>query len=490
MKIQYNKQDKDTKINMSSNNNSNSKLQEHNIAPIYNIDSKILILGSFPSVKSRENQFFYMHPQNRFWPLMGRLLNCDIPSDTDRKIKLLLDSNIALFDVIKSCKIEGSSDSTISDVVVNDIASIVKNTNIRSIYCNGSTAMSLYKKYVIPTLPESFNIMPIMLPSTSPANAAFSLDCLEKIWQRILIPLTRNYDKAYYSMNEYANDFFGKKLYKLSINAGFTCPNRDGKIDTRGCIFCDGGGAGDFAGNRQNSIKEQLAEQKQLIAGKLSKSKTNGYIAYFQAFTNTYANAEKLLNIYNEAANDPDIDIISIATRPDCLDKDVLDVLSEITKKKTVWIELGLQTKHNSTAKYIRRGYDLKVYEKAVRNLQLIGIDHIITHVILGLPGENEKMILDTVSYVCRSGVNGIKLQLLHVLKNTDLAIDYKNGKFDVFTEDEYIDILKKCLSILPCDMVTHRLTGDGNKNTLIAPLWSTNKKHVLNRINNLVIKT
>lgn len=475
----------------------------HNIDPIYNSKSKILILGSFPSEKSRKEGFFYMHPQNRFWKLISTLLKVEFPITIDAKKQLLTENNIAVFDVIKSCDIVGSSDSSISNVVTNDIQSIIKASSIHAIYCNGNKAYELYKKYIIPNLPESFDITPILLPSTSPANAAYNLDALISSWKRILIPLKRDINKRYYSLNDYANDFYGKKLYKLSLDGGFTCPNRDGKIDTRGCIFCDGGGAGDFAGNNHSDgskrilsqnvranisdiINEQIEVQKELIHNKLSKSKTNGYIAYFQSFSNTYAPASKLREVYSAVANRPDIDIVSIATRPDCLGEDVLEVLSELRQKKEVWIELGLQTMHNSSAKYIRRGYDLKVYEKAVKQLSLIGIDHIIVHVILGLPNESLDMMLKTVDYVAHSGVNGIKLQLLHILKNTDLEREFANGNFSVLSEDEYMDILKHCLDILPKDMVVHRLSGDGNKKNLIAPLWSANKKHVLNRIKSL----
>lgn len=286
-----------------------------------------------------------------------------------------------------------------------------------------------------------------------------------------------------YSLSDYAQDRFGKKLYKLSINGGFTCPNRDGKIDTRGCIFCDGGGAGDFAGNRLHSIKEQIEEQKRLIAKKLPKTKEVGYIAYFQAFTNTYAPIDVLRDKYMQVANRSDIDVISIATRPDCLSKKVLELLSELNKIKTVWIELGLQTMHETSAEYIRRGYSLDVYEEAVKNLKEIGISHIITHLIIGIPFETEEMIIESVKYVVNSGADGIKLQLLHVLKNTDLAKEYEAGKFNVLDEDEYISILKKCVEIIPKDMVVHRLTGDGNKKNLIAPLWSGNKKNILNKL-------
>ena len=279
-------------------------------------------------------------------------------------------------------------------------------------------------------------------------------------------------------------DNYGKKLYKLSINAGFTCPNRDGKIGTSGCIFCDGDGAGHFAGKYTDSINSQLKAQKELISNKLPKNKPYGFIAYFQAFTNTYAPVEILKEKYMEAVNDSDIEIISIATRPDCLSDEIIELLSQINTIKPVWVELGLQTIHKKTAAYIRRGYDLNVYDDAIRKLTNIGITQIITHLIIGLPGETKKDILDSVDYVVNAGTTGIKLQLLHVLKNTDLCNDYENGLFSTLTMDEYIDILKACIEHIPSTIVIHRLTGDGSKKNLVAPLWSADKKSVLNAIN------
>ena len=284
----------------------------------------------------------------------------------------------------------------------------------------------------------------------------------------------------YYSLNEYLQNTFGCKVYKLSINGGFTCPNRDGTLDTRGCIFCSAGGSGEFSEDKTKSITEQIECAKIRVARKIKSGK---YIAYFQAFTNTYAPVEYLRKVFYEAINHNDIAALSIGTRPDCLPDEVLSLLAELNRIKPVWVELGLQTIHNSTAKYIRRGYDLSVYDTAVKNLKSIGINTIV-HVILGLPFETESMIIDTVRYVCNSGINGIKLQLLHILKDTDLAVDYENHVFNVLTMEEYIDLICKCIEMIPENIVIHRLTGDGDKKILIAPLWSGNKKIVLNTIN------
>lgn len=285
-------------------------------------------------------------------------------------------------------------------------------------------------------------------------------------------------------LNEYLRERFGCKVYKLALNGGFTCPNRDGKIDTRGCIFCSQGGSGEFAGNLRKSITEQIEEGKKLLSSKIQDGK---YIAYFQAFTNTYAPVGVLKNLYTEALNHPDIVALSIATRPDCLPEDVLELLDELNRIKPVWVELGLQTIHPETAEYIRRGYPVEIYDRAVRELKLRNIE-VITHVILGLPGENPEQMKETVRYVVGSGSDGIKLQLLHILKGTDLEKEYLTGKVKVLTEDEYIRILKECVCLIPDNMVIHRLTGDGDKRILVAPLWSGDKKHVINRIRNEII--
>ncbi|MBP5265203.1 MAG: TIGR01212 family radical SAM protein [Lachnospiraceae bacterium] len=285
-------------------------------------------------------------------------------------------------------------------------------------------------------------------------------------------------------LSDYLKETFGCKVYKIALNGGFTCPNRDGKIDTGGCIFCSAGGSGEFAGNPAVSVTEQIEAGKQLVAKKIKDGK---YIAYFQAYTGTYGPVEKLRSLFTEAMDHPDVVAISVATRPDCLPEDVLDLLQELNKKKPVWVELGLQTIHERSASYIRRGYDLSVYDAAVNALQQRGIETIV-HVILGLPGESVEDMLASVRYVCDSGVQGIKLQLLHVLEGTDLATDYAAGKFEVMTEDAYLDLLKKCLAIIPEHVVIHRLTGDGDKKILIAPQWSANKRHVWNRIQKEII--
>lgn len=284
----------------------------------------------------------------------------------------------------------------------------------------------------------------------------------------------------YLSFNKYLKDKFGQKVYKISLDGGFTCPNRDGKTGTRGCIFCSKGGSGDFAENRDMSITEQIESGKKKVEKKIKSGK---YIAYFQAFTNTYAPVETLRQKYEEAIIHPDIVALSIATRPDCLGDDVLRLLDEMNKIKPVFVELGLQTIHQKSAKYIRRGYDLSVYDKAVRDLKKIGVN-VVVHVILGLPNESENDMLETVKYVCESGANGIKLQLLHVIDGTDLAKDYEKGLFKTLEFDEYVNLIVKCVKIIPKDIVIHRLTGDGAKKDLIAPLWSADKKRVLNAIN------
>ncbi|MGN0531117.1 MAG: TIGR01212 family radical SAM protein [Eubacterium sp.] len=290
------------------------------------------------------------------------------------------------------------------------------------------------------------------------------------------------YQMEYYSFNQYLKDTFGCKVYKISINAGFTCPNRDGTLGTRGCIFCSKGGSGDFAESSSLSVTEQIESGKQRVSKKIKSGK---YIAYFQAFTNTYAPVEVLAEKYCEAINHPDIVGISIATRPDCLGEEVLTLLSEINKIKPVFVELGLQTIHEKTAEYIRRGYPLSVYDNAVKALKKAGINTVV-HLIIGLPNESREEMLESVEYACKSGADGIKLQLLHILKGTDLADDYLSGKFETLSMEEYLSIIKDCVEIIPKNVVIHRLTGDGPKKDLIAPLWSADKKSVLNALNKL----
>lgn len=291
------------------------------------------------------------------------------------------------------------------------------------------------------------------------------------------------------TVNQYLKEIYGQKIYKIAIDGGFTCPNRDGKLDTRGCIFCSAGGSGDFAEDRSLSVYEQIERGKRRVESKMpadSKGRGNKYIAYFQAFTNTYAPVDHLRELYMEAVKHPDIVTISIGTRPDCLPEEVLDLLEEINHIKPVWVELGLQTIHEESALYIRRGYPLSVYDEAVKELKKRNID-IITHVILGLPGESREKMLDTVKYVGESGVQGIKLQLLHVLKGTDLEKDYMAGLFKCMSMEEYIELISDCLDILPEEIIIHRMTGDGPKKILIAPKWSGDKKRVLNELNRSV---
>lgn len=286
----------------------------------------------------------------------------------------------------------------------------------------------------------------------------------------------------YYSFNRYLRNRFGCKVYKISINGGFTCPNRDGTCGTRGCIFCSAGGSGDFAESPELSITQQIEKGKERVKNKIKSGK---YIAYFQAFTNTYAPMEVLRKKFTEAIEHPDIVMLSVATRPDCLPDDVIDLLAQLNTIKPVSVELGLQTIHQKSADYIRRGYNLACFDDAVCRLKEAGLE-VVCHIILGLPGESKSDMLQSVDYACRSGINGIKLQLLHVLKNTDLEKEYRAGKFKTLTFEEYLDIIKSCVKIIPKEIVIHRLTGDGAKKDLIAPLWSADKKKVLNAISKL----
>lgn len=286
-------------------------------------------------------------------------------------------------------------------------------------------------------------------------------------------------EKRYYSLDYYLKETYGEKLYKISLNGGCTCPNRDGTCGTRGCIFCSEGGSGDFAADAVLPIKDQLAYGKSLVS---SKYKGNGYIAYFQAYTNTYAPLSHLRKIFYEAIKDPEVRILSIATRPDCLSDEVLSLLEELNQIKPVWIELGLQTKHESSARFIRRGYELPVFEKAVQELARRNIQ-IITHVILFLPHEDKQAMIETIQYLNNLPVHGIKLQLLHILKHTDLADYYNTHPFHIPDMNEYFEVLGEAISHLRPDIVIHRLTGDGPKSLLIAPLWTGNKRYVLNSL-------
>ena len=283
----------------------------------------------------------------------------------------------------------------------------------------------------------------------------------------------------YRSRNAYLRETFGCKVYKLALSTGCTCPNRDGTLGSRGCIFCSG--SGEFAASAALPIAEQITQAKRLVAAKAGPDAR--YIAYFQDYSNTYALADQLRPLFMDAIDQDDICALSIATRPDCLPPDILALLLELRKKKPVWVELGLQTIHASTAQYIRRGYLLSVFDDAVWRLKALDI-HVIAHMILGLPGETPEMMVQTAQYIGQSGADGIKLHLMHVLSGTDLAADYSTGKFETMPLDEYISVLEACLRVLPRSMVIHRMTGDGAKRSLIAPLWSADKKRVLNAIN------
>ena len=280
------------------------------------------------------------------------------------------------------------------------------------------------------------------------------------------------------TMNDYCREKFGKKLYKLSLDGGFTCPNRDGTKGSRGCIFCSSSGSGDFS--ESGDIYSAIEKAKKRVE---HKNKGGGYIAYFQSFTSTYAPIERLRSLFYEAINHPDIDVLSVATRPDCLPPEVISLLGELNRIKPVWVELGLQTSKKESAEYIRRAYDNKDYENAVKNLHSVGI-YVITHMIIGLPDESIEDMKNTLQYIIDNNSDGIKLQLLHILKDTDLYEEYVKGQVKVLSEDEYIDILKVLVPMIPEETAVHRLTGDGNKKTLAAPMWSSDKKRILNRIN------
>ncbi len=286
-------------------------------------------------------------------------------------------------------------------------------------------------------------------------------------------------EKRYHSLDFYLKETFGEKVYKITLNGGMTCPNRDGRAGKGGCIFCSAKGSGDFAGSAHSSISEQIAHGKEELTG---KRPVHSYIAYFQAFTNTYAPVERLRSLYMEAIADPEVKVLSIATRPDCLGEDVLSLLGELNQIKPVWIELGLQTIHPDTASFIRRGYKLSVFEQAVRSLRALGIT-VIVHTILFLPGESEERMLQTIDYLNHMDIQGIKLQLLHVLKDTDLAGEYAKHPFYIPDMDTYIRFLCTCVSRLNPEIVIHRLTGDGPKELLIAPQWTSNKRTVLNTL-------
>ena len=287
--------------------------------------------------------------------------------------------------------------------------------------------------------------------------------------------------KPYHSLDYELKKIFGKKVYKIALDGGMTCPNRDGSLGTGGCIFCSAGGSGDFAEKRTGSLKKQADLAKARVSRKISGDDAS-YIAYFQSYTNTYAPLSYLEQLFSEAVSLPDVCALSIGTRPDCLPDETIALLSRLNKEKPVWVELGLQTIHESTAKLIRRGYELPVFEDAFQRLRSAGIT-VIVHVILGLPGESKEQMLETVRYLGDMHIDGIKLQLLHVLKGTDLAGLYRSGAFRTMELQEYMELIGDCLKILPPETVIHRISGDGPKSLLIAPEWSANKRLVLNSI-------
>ena len=285
--------------------------------------------------------------------------------------------------------------------------------------------------------------------------------------------------KRYHSLDHYLKQTFGQKLYKLSLDGGMTCPNRDGKLSFGGCIFCSADGSGDFSVPVSAGTDEQINAAKQMVADKYSG---NRYIAYFQAYTNTYAPVGRLRELFEPVIMREDIAVLDIATRPDCVEDEKIELIGELAKIKPVWIELGLQTSNDKTAGLINRCYPTEQYDKAVSRLHDAGAV-VITHMIVGLPGEERDDMLDTAMHIARCGSDGIKLQLMHILKGTVLARMYEKGEFDALSEDEYIGLICDIISVLPENMVIHRLTGDGDREKLIAPIWSCDKRRILNRI-------
>lgn len=286
-------------------------------------------------------------------------------------------------------------------------------------------------------------------------------------------------DKRYNSLNYFLRNKFGEKTFKISLDGGFTCPNRDGKVAKGGCTFCSSSGSGDYAGERILPIGEQFDNIKIMMN---NKWKTGKYVAYFQAYTNTYGPIDELRAKYEEAIAKDGVVALAIGTRPDCINEEVLDLLEEMNKKVYVWIELGLQTIHDDTARSFNRGYDLKVFDEAMEGLKSRGIDTVV-HCIFGLPGETKEQMLETVDYVARTGAQGVKFHLLHLMKNTRMVKDYEEGRLKFLTQEEYIDLICEGISRVPQDMVVHRLTGDAPRNLLIGPMWSLKKWEVLNAI-------
>ena len=284
----------------------------------------------------------------------------------------------------------------------------------------------------------------------------------------------------YYSLNRYLRETFGEKVYKLALDGGMTCPNRDGTLGYGGCVFCGSGGSGDFAEGRcVDGINEQIRRAKTRVA---KKTDADRFIAYFQSYSNTYAPVSYLRQIFTEAIDHPEVAVLSVATRPDCLPAEVVELLGELNQIKPVWVELGLQTIHEDTARLIHRGYELPCFEEAVAALRSVGVE-VIVHVILGLPGEDKTRMLQTVDYLARQDIQGVKLQLLHILEGTELARMYRRGEVQPMTLEAYMDVLFAAIERLPPSMVLHRITGDGPKRILIEPQWSRDKKRVLNTI-------
>ena len=290
--------------------------------------------------------------------------------------------------------------------------------------------------------------------------------------------------KRYHSLNYFLRDRFKEKVFKISLDGGFSCPNRDGTISKGGCLFCSESGSGDYAGDRELSITKQFCDIKEMMNKKWKEGK---YIAYFQAFTNTYAPVEELKRKYNEALKQEGVVAIAIATRPDCLQDEVLELLEEINKKFYVWVELGLQTVSDETARKINRGYRLEVYEDAIRRLKERNIDF-VTHCIFGLPGETKEDMLRSVDYIAHSGSKGIKFHLLHLMKHTPMVKLYERGELEFLSQDDYIDLICKSIAMIPEDMVVHRLTGDAPRDLLIGPMWSLKKWEVLNAIDKALV--
>lgn len=285
------------------------------------------------------------------------------------------------------------------------------------------------------------------------------------------------------SLSDYLKKRFGHKVYKVSLDAGMTCPNRDGTISNGGCIFCSEGGSGDFASNNMLSITNQIDEGINLVKSKIKKG---SFIAYFQAFSNTYASVSYLEKIFTEAINHEKVEILSIATRPDCIDEEKARLLGRLNQIKPVWVELGLQTSNEVTARFINRGYENVVFEKAVKILRQYGVE-VIVHIIIGLPGEDKDDMINTIKYLNSMNIQGIKIQLLHVLKNTVLADYYLKTPFKIYSLEEYTETLVELISVIRGDIVIHRITGDGPKKLLIEPKWSANKKVVLNYMNKIM---